>query len=199
MTLGLFGNRENSEYREDTNGQMKDAVAEDASAENSAGFAEKSEHYDGTTFRDLYPEYPRTDWSHSRGSAKNLETRIFLQQVRECKRSIQLLERRKGYRISAGRSTYDLDADIGVAEERLKSLTVTVADEISKIGNVSQEMVLAMRYIDMKSWDEIAEAMDLRVQTVLKFHGYGLVHMRDVLYADGLIEEECDEESTSEV
>ena len=150
---------------------------------------ESGEHYDGTTFRELYPEAPRTaDWDHSRGTVKNIPTRIFLQQVRECKGRIRLLERRKEYRLSAGHGTYDLDTDIYETEERLKSLMVTVADEISKIGNVNFETVLTMRYIDGKSWDEIAERMDLRIRTVLKFHGHGLVRMAEVLVRDGLID-----------
>ncbi len=206
MTFGFFGNKEYGDHGEHqvhqehgNSGGHKDTLFP-PTVTGPADTEEAAEHYDGTTFKDLYPEAPRTaDWDHSRGSAKNVSTRIFLQQVRECKRSIQLLVRRKEYRVSAGRSTSDLDADLELAEEKLKTLTVMVADEISKIGNVGQEMVLFMRYIDMKSWDEIAEHLDLRVQTVLKFHGYGLLHMRNVLLADGLIEEERDEESSSDV
>ena len=74
-------------------------------------------------------------------------------------------------------STYDKNGD--------KYLS---ADEISKIGNVNFETVLTMRYIDGKSWDEIAERMDLRIRTVLKFHGHGLVRMAEVLVRDGLID-----------
>lgn len=189
MTFGFFKDHKNEL-------EMAAPAVEDH-AENNA--AEEAEHYDGTTFKDLYPEQPRTDWEHSRGTAKNVPTRVFLQRVREIKREIKLLERRVTFRTDAGLDTDDLESQIAAKQEELKTVTAEVADEISKIGNVSQEMVLTMRYIDMKSWDEIAESMDLRVKTVLKFHGYGLVHMNGVLLADGLIEEECDEESTSEI
>ena len=189
MSFGFFGKDHKDEL------DLMAPVVE-TQAENNAA---EAEHYDGTTFKDLYPEQPRTDWDHSRGSVKNVATRVFLQRVREIKREIKLLERRVTYRIDAGLDTVDLENQIENKQAELKTVTAEVADEISKIGNVSQEMVLTMRYIDMKSWDEIAESMDLRVKTVLKFHGYGLVHMNDVLLADGLIEEECDEESTSEI
>ena len=208
MNIGLFGIRSHEGYGEqkshqvlpETEGAMEVAVFSDTHDvtdslrdNEGAGVTEKpmesGEHYDGTTFRELYPEAPRTaDWDHSRGTVKNIPTRIFLQQVRECKGRIRLLERRKEYRLSAGHGTYDLDTDIYETEERLKSLMVTVADEISKIGNVNFETVLTMRYIDGKSWDEIAERMDLRIRTVLKFHGHGLVRMAEVLVRDGLID-----------
>lgn len=153
---------------------------------------DEPEHYDGTAFKALYPERPITDWDHSRGSVKNIATRLYLQQVRECKRAIQLLERRKEYRAGAGQTADDLDAELDAAKEKLNSLISEIADEISRIGNVGEEMVLTMRYIDTKTWDEIAEAMDIRISTVLKFHGNGLVNMRGVLLEDGLIDEDND-------
>ena len=153
-----------------------------------------AEHFDGTTFKDLYPEERNDNWDHSRGSVKNLSTRIYLQRVREIRNSIDLLGRRVQYRLDAGLDAGDLYKQITDKHEELKAVTAEIADEISKIGNVGQEMVLTMRYIDLKTWDEIAEAMDLRVKTVLKFHGYGLAHMRDVLAGDGLIGEEDDEQ-----
>ena len=191
MSFGFF-----KEHKEDEM-ELTNPVSQEMEGTENTGATEK--HYDGTTFKDLYPEQLRTDWDHSRGFVKNVPTRVYLQRVREIKREITLLERRVTYRTDAGLDTDDLKRQIASKQEELKTVTAEVADEISKIGNVSQEMVLTMRYIDMKSWDEIAESMDLRVKTVLKFHGYGLVHMSDVLLADGLIEEECDEESTSEI
>ncbi len=152
-----------------------------------------SEHYDGISFKDMYPEQPRTEWDHSRGAVKNIQTRLFLQQVRECRQNIELLERRKNYRSSAGQPADDLETEQNAVKKKLSALTVTIADEISKIGSSSLEMVLTMRYIDLKTWDDIAESMDLRVRTVLKFHGYGLARMRDILINDGLIVEERDE------
>ncbi len=184
MNNGLFGSFEKKEID-------RKQVFYDSGEERMNKVS--SEHYDGTTFKDMYPEPPRLEWDHSRGAVKNIPTRLFLQQVRECKQNIELLERRKNYRISAGQPADDLETEQNAVKKELSALTVTTADEISKIGNSSLEMVLTMRYIDLKSWDEIAEAMDLRIRTVLKFHGYGLVRMRDILITDGLIEEERDE------
>jgi hypothetical protein len=191
MSFGFFKEHKDDEM------ELTNRVVQAKEGTESIGATE--EHYDGTTFKDLYPEQPRTDWDHTRGSVKNVGARVFLQRVREIKREITLLERRVTYRTDAGLDTDDLEKQIASKQEELKIVTSEVADEISKIGNVGQEMVLTMRYIDMKSWDEIAESMDIRVKTVLKFHGYGLVHMNDVLVTDGLIEEECDEESTSDI
>ena len=160
---------------------------------------EQNENYDGISFKDLYPETRSNDWDHSRGYVKHLPTREYLQQVREVTRSIELLNRRVKFREDAGEDVSDLKQQIEEKTEELKAIKSAVAEEINTIGNVSQEMVMMKRYIDLMTWDEIAESMDLRIQTVLKFHGYGLHHMTTVLLEDGLIEEDCDEESTSEV
>lgn len=172
---------------------------EDAMDMDYCEHTEQRETYDGISFKELYPENHSNDWDHSRGSVRNLPTRMYLQRVRETHRAIELLKRRVKFREDAGEDASDLKQLIEDKAEALKAITAETAEEISKIGNVSQEMVLVKRYIDLMTWDEIAESMDIRIQTVLKFHGYGLVHMSRVLLDDGLIGEDGDEESTPEV
>ena len=73
-------------------------------------------------------------------------------------------------------------------QDKLKRVTAEVAEEISKLYNVNLEMVMVKRYIDTLSWDDIAKTLDLKMRTVLKFHGKALPRMRRILLADGLVE-----------
>ena len=160
----------------------KDILIEDSSGENN-------EHYDGVGYKELYPEKRNSDWDHSRGCVRNLGARAFLQRIRETNRRIELLERRCKFREETGENTDDLKTQIEACREELKVVTSEIAEEISKLNNVAQEMVLVKRYIDLLTWDQIAEEMDIRVNTVLKFHGFGLHRMQKQLQRDGLVDE----------
>ena len=48
-------------------------------------------------------------------------------------------------------------------------------------------MVMVKHYIDTLSWDDIAKTLDLKMRTVLKFHGKALPRMRRILLTDGLV------------
>ena len=73
-------------------------------------------------------------------------------------------------------------------QDKLKRVTAEVAEEISKLYNVNLEMVMVKRYIETLSWDDIAKTLDLKMRTVLKFHGKALPRMRRILLTDGLVE-----------
>ena len=116
-----------------------------------------------------------------------LETRKYLQQVRDLKRSIRLMENRIGYRRDAGYDTTWHEQQLEFLQTQLKITTADVAEEISKLGDVNQEVVMTKRYIDVMSWDEIAETSDLKMRTVQKCHGHALPVMEQILLEDGLI------------
>lgn len=117
-----------------------------------------------------------------------IETRKYLQQVRDQKRRIQLMEKRIQYRRDAGFDTSRHEEELEEYQEQLAHMIAEVAEEISKLGDVSQEVVMTYRYIDVMSWDEVSETADLKMRTVLKCHGHALPRMQDILLADGLIE-----------
>ena len=73
--------------------------------------------------------------------------------------------------------------------ELTKPTTIAeVAEEISKLHDVGQEMVLTRRYIDGMSWDQVAGALDMKMRTVQKLHGHALPSMEQILLDDGRIE-----------
>lgn len=143
-----------------------------------------SEHYDGATLRDVYGENYRPEGN----KPHFIETRVFLQQVRDEKRRVDLLKNRMQYRKEAGLETGDVEQELAAALDNLKLATAEVAEEISKLGDVDLEMVLAKRYIDTLSWDEVAKTLDIKMRTVQRLHGRALPRMQRVLLQDGLVE-----------
>ena len=101
---------------------------------------------------------------------------------------MDLIKSRIQYRKEAGLDTSEAEQELAVVQDKLKRVTAEVAEEISKLYNVNLEMVMVKRYIDTLSWDAIAKTLDLKMRTVLKFHGKALPRMRRILLADGLVE-----------
>ena len=117
-----------------------------------------------------------------------IETRKYLQQVRDGKRRIELLEDRIQYRENAGLPTDYLIEELDVEKRRLNLIMAEVAEEISKLRDVGQEMVLTRRYIDGLTWDQVAVVLDMRMRTVQKLHGHALPSLEKILLDDALIE-----------
>ena len=143
-----------------------------------------SEHYNGETLKDVYGAAYRPEGN----KARYIETRVYLQQVRDEKHRVDLIQKRIQYRKEAGLDTSEAEQELSVVQDKLKRVTAAVAEEISKLYNVNLEMVMVKRYIDTLSWDEIARTLDLKMRTVLKFHGKALPRMRRILLTDGLVE-----------
>ncbi len=117
-----------------------------------------------------------------------LETRKYLQQVKGCRERLELLGTRKSYHWVTNQETESLENLIEEAQQRQLEFSAEIADEISKLEDVKQEMVLTLRYIEGLTWEEIADEMDLSVRTVQKLHGRGLPGMEKILLADGKID-----------
>ena len=147
--------------------------------------AERTETEYGITAAPLYE--PERNDHNGYVSIHFIETRKYLQQVRDLKRSIRLMENRIGYRKDAGYDTSWHEEQLESLQKQLKISTADVAEEISRLGDVNQEVVMTKRYIDVMSWDEIAATSDLKMRTVQKCHGHALPAMEQVLLEDGLI------------
>lgn len=115
------------------------------------------------------------------------ETRKYLQRVRGCKERLGLLRKRESLCRLIGQETDSLKTSIEETQQYQFEVSVEIADEISKLDNVKQEMVMTLRYIDGLTWDEISKAMDISLHTVHKLHGRALPAMERILEADGNI------------
>ena len=163
--------------------------------ENKEKTTGKTEHYDGASLRDVYGAAYRPEGN----KARYIETRVYLQQVRDEKHRVDLIKNRIRYRKEAGLDTSEAEEELAVVQDKLKRVTAEVAEEISKLYNVNLEMVMVKRYIDTLSWDDIAKTLDLKMRTVLKFHGNALPRMRRILLADGLVELAVEAKADSDV
>lgn len=139
----------------------------------------------------------------------------YLYQVKDKKRRVELLERRIGFRrdsmeahgvqlsstpkshnpghsvIEDGFAEIDeLQRQLVKARQELADAPVKVAEFASRLDDTSQEMVILKKYVDMKTWAEIAADMDVSVRWVQKLHGKALPIL------DGLLRE-MEEKSVS--
>ena len=144
--------------------------------------------YDGGTMSDVFENYEDVRRGKGYAPVHFVATRKYLQQVRDQKRHIQLLENRIKYRKDAGLDTSWHEEDLAQAQKELKLTIAEVAEEISKLDDINQEVVMTKRYIEVMSWDDVAETADLKMCTVQKCHGRALPRMEEILLADGLIE-----------
>lgn len=144
----------------------------------------KTEHYDGVMLQDVYGDEYRPEGN----KPHFIETREFLQQVRDQKRRVNLIESRIQYRKEAGLDTSEAEQELSAAQEKLKRVTAEVAEEISKLYNVNLEMVMVKRYIETLSWDEVAKTLDIKMRTVQKFHGRALPRLQRILLRDGMVQ-----------
>ena len=124
------------------------------------------------------------------------ETRDYLNQIKNCRQRIELLEKRQSYRSSVNMDINDIGIEITEEEQKLARLRAEVSDEISKLDNVRQEMVMNSRYVDGMSWEKIAADMGNTIRSVQSIHGRALPAMEQVLVADGKIELSEDSEDS---
>ena len=185
---GMDGNH----YKEDTS--MNELYRE-VPAESGVTAEEPEEHYDGSRMSDVYENYDSFRWDRDgcHFPVHFLETRKYLQQVRDLKRHVKLVEDRIGYREDAGLDTDYQREELESLRQELKQTLAEVADEIGKLEDINQQVIMTKRYIDLMSWDEIAETADFKMRTVQKCHGHALPNMEKILLEDGLIVLEDDD------
>ena len=189
----IFGDRRIGNTIDDIG--EKDTMHDMASmdrADSALPASDEVGRYDGGGMADVFENYENVKYGEGYVPVHFLETRKYLQQVRDQKRAIGLLENRIGYRREAGMGASDIESELEDAKEKLKITIANVSEEISKVGDVNQELVLTRRYIDAMSWDDIARTVDFKMRTVQKCHGKALPRMEEILLADGLITMEGD-------
>ena len=175
------------ERSENTEHMVPVDVAEQTMAGSETGKV-KTEPYDRTRMTDVFENYNEVRQGLTRVPVHFVETRKYLQQVRDQKHSIQLLENRIKYRKDAGLDTSWHEEELEGARKELKLIIAEVAEEISKLENINQKVVMTKRYIEGMTWDEVAESADFSMHTVQKSHGNALPRMEQILLDDGPIE-----------
>lgn len=155
--------------------------------------------YDGSAMSDVFENYDEVRKGNGYAPLHFVETRKYLQRIRDQRRQIQLLENRIKYRKDADLDTSWHEEELEDSRKKLKLIIAEVAEEISKLEDINQEVVMTKRYIEGMTWDEVAESADFKMRTVQKCHGRALPRMEKILLADGLIDpDDCTEAEDDE-
>ncbi len=103
--------------------------------------------------------------------------RNYLGLVREAQETIEMLEKRIGLRSEIGVGTEELEKELANARDVLKVRKADTAETISRLNGTRVQLVMMKRYVELKSWEQIAGEMDLGIRTVQSAHGGGLVQL----------------------
>ena len=68
----------------------------------------------------------------------------------------------------------DLEHEINADIDRLVDLKKDIQDTINKMNDINQQLLLELRYLSGKGWDEIAASMGYDPRTVYRIHGKAL-------------------------
>lgn len=76
-----------------------------------------------------------------------------------------------------------LNADI----DRLVDLRREVTEVLGRVKDTDCHLLLELRYLCFRSWEEISEIMHMHIRTVYKVHGRALQKVDAVINADGFM------------
>ncbi|QRN86890.1 DUF1492 domain-containing protein [Clostridia bacterium] len=68
----------------------------------------------------------------------------------------------------------DMENEISDDIDRLVDLKKDIQDTINKMDDINQQLLLELRYLNGKGWDEIAVSMRYDPRTVFRLHGKAL-------------------------
>lgn len=75
----------------------------------------------------------------------------------------------------------DEEESLNAAIDRLVDLKKEVSEVLTLIHDTDCQLVLELRYLCFREWEEIAEVMHFHVRTVYKVHGRALQKLAEVL------------------
>ena len=71
----------------------------------------------------------------------------------------------------------DLESEINADVDRLVELKREIMDVVERVENPTYRMLLELRYLCFKQWDDIAAMMNYDRRYVLKVHGRALIEV----------------------
>ena len=114
-----------------------------------------------------------------------MTARSYLAMVREAQETIDVLEKRIELRSEIGTDSEELGAELADARSALKVRKADAADTISRLKGPRVQLVMLKRYVDLETWEQIAEELDTGVRTVQSIHGDGLAQLEKQLEGGG--------------
>ncbi len=81
----------------------------------------------------------------------------------------------------------DTEAEIDESIDSLVDLKIEIMNAIWKVEDANCQLLLEQRYINFKSWEEIADDMNVSVRWVHKLHAKGLELIEKFLPKDTIV------------
>ncbi len=78
----------------------------------------------------------------------------------------------------------DLSHEINDDIDKLIDLRAEIKETINKVGDFRYKLVLEMRYINNKDWDEVSETLKYDTRYTMKLHGRALKVIDEILQED---------------
>jgi DNA-directed RNA polymerase specialized sigma subunit len=75
----------------------------------------------------------------------------------------------------------DLENEINADIDRLVETARSVRKAISQVDNKKHQLLLELRYLNNKTWEEIAVTMHYSLRNVYCIHGHALQKLKDVI------------------
>ena len=149
-----------------------------------------------TSLNDFLQEHPVTVIHLYRPDPKDWykDVMAYLNRVNDWRRRVGLFKARAELLDAVDDPDEDLIAyrdevhqKLADAEQVMKRVRVEVAELIGQLDNEEQRTVFTRRYVEWQSWNKIAWAMDMPVETVKMLHAKALPKLKRLMVKQGLI------------
>lgn len=115
-----------------------------------------------------------------------MTARTVLGRVKELTNQLELSRRRAEYMAELGEDIREIEAGQKNLEQSILEWKSSILEILTQLPTAMQATVMMRRYIDLKTWDQIAEDLDVGVREVQKLHGKALPIL------DGMLKERTD-------
>ena len=149
-----------------------------------------------TTLNDFQQAYPVTPIRLYRPDPKDWfrDVMVYLNRVNDCRRRVGMFKARAELLDSIEEPDEELSAYRDEVHQKLvdagqdmKRVRAEITELIGWLDNEEQRTVFTRRYVEWQSWNKIAWAMDMPVETVKMLHAKALPKLKRLMVKQGLI------------
>ena len=112
-----------------------------------------------------------------------MTARTVLGRVKELTNQLEVSRRRAQYKAELGEDTSEIEAGQKNLEQSILEWKSSILEILTHLPTAMQGAVMMKRYVDLMSWEDIAEDMDVGVREVQKLHGKALPILDEMLRA----------------
>ncbi|MBQ9664801.1 MAG: hypothetical protein IJV40_16790 [Oscillospiraceae bacterium] len=112
-----------------------------------------------------------------------MTARTVLGRVKELTNQLEVSKRRAQYKAELGEDTSEIESGQKNLEQSILEWKSSILETLTNLPTAMQATVMMKRYVDLMSWEDIAEDMDVGVREVQKLHGKALPILDEMLRA----------------